>query len=92
MGNSSIGFVGTPSANASSLKTTIRQEGHPFVTGDVVVYESDGYTHPKYDGVSENSFIAGVIESANVDDFTLVLQGNIDFTNASGFVIQRSFL
>ena len=87
MGNSSIGFVGTPSANASSLKTTIRQEGHPFVAGDVVVYESDGYTHPKYDGVSENSFVAGVIESANVDDFTLVLQGNIDFTNASGFAI-----
>ena len=78
MGSSSVGFIGTPSANASSLKTTIQQNSHPFVAGDVV-FKSTGFTSADNDGSDANTFVAGVIESTDTNSFTLVFQGEINF-------------
>ena len=79
MGSSSVGFIGTPSANASSLKTTIQQSSHPFVAGDAVVFKSTGFTSADNDGSDANTFVAGVIESTDTNSFTLVFQGEINF-------------
>ena len=79
MGSSSVGFIGTPSANASSLKTTIQQTSHPFVAGDAVVFKSTGFTAADNDGSDANTFVAGLVESASTDSFTLVFQGEINF-------------
>ena len=79
MGSSSVGFIGTPSANASSLKTTIQQTSHPFVAGDAVVFKSTGFTAADNDGSDANTFVDGLVESTSTDSFTLVFQGEINF-------------
>ena len=79
MGSSSVGFIGTPSANASSLKTTIQQNSHPFVAGDAVVFKSTGFTAADNDGTDANTFVAGVVESTDTNSFTLVFQGEVNF-------------
>jgi hypothetical protein len=71
----------TPTAVADSIRKTITQVGHTFVSGEVVAISASVYVKPlavaSFDGE-----VIGVVESVSGNDFDVVCAGKIDVSGS----------